>query len=114
MSYEIVLGESFKKDVKHYKRHFPSVAEDIKAIGRDLQASPTKGDVVPGAKGVRKVRVENSDMNKGKVGSYRLLYYVVSQPTEIIYLLMLYAKNERGDVPAREIIGLLKKEGLIR
>jgi mRNA-degrading endonuclease RelE of RelBE toxin-antitoxin system len=113
MSYEIVLCESLKKSVKYLKKRYPHVAEDVKGIARELQDNPTKGDVVPGSKGCRKVRVENTDLNRGKSGSYRLLYYVEDQPSKMIFLLLLYAKSDRGDVPTKEIIDLLNNAGLL-
>ena len=113
MSYEIYLCDSFKKAVKHYKKRFPHVAEDVGKTVRELQATPAKGDLIRGAKGVRKVRVDNSDMTKGKSGGYRLLYYFIDRPSQRIYLLMLYAKNERDSISSQEAVALLREAGLI-
>jgi len=113
MSYEVKLGAVFKKNVKHFKKHFPNVADDVKSVIKRLQEDPHLGDVVPGQKGVRKIRVDNSDMNKGKSGSYRLLYFVIDRPTETLYILMLYAKNQRDKIPTNEVLGVLREEGLL-
>jgi mRNA-degrading endonuclease RelE of RelBE toxin-antitoxin system len=113
MSYEIHLCDSFKRAVKHLKRRYPNVTNDVSSAIRELQESPTKGDIVRGAKGVRKVRVENSDLNKGKSGSYRLLYYLVDRPSKRIYLIILFAKNERENISSKEILDLMRNAGLL-
>jgi hypothetical protein len=67
------------------------------------------GVVIPGGSGVRKLRVRNSDLGKGKSGGYRLLYYVEDHPIPTIYLLFLYAKSDREDVTRRELKQLLEE-----
>ena len=113
MSYDIYFCDSFKKAIKHFKKRYPNVTEDVSKAIRELQETPTKGDVIRGAKGARKVRVANSDMNKGKSGGYRLLYYVVDEPTKSIYLVMLFAKNEQENISTKEVIELLKEANLL-
>jgi hypothetical protein len=66
----------------------------------DLVAyEPTCGDVIPGTGGLRKVRVGRG--GSGKRGGARIVYYFhdLDMP---IYLLALYAKNEKSDLSARE------------
>lgn len=113
MSYEIYLDDHFKRAVKHYKKRYPSVVEDVTKVVEELQQVPTKGKVVPGWKGVRKIRVDNSDITKGKSGSYRLLYYVINQPAKRLILLSLLAKNEREDFEKKEVLGILRDAGLL-
>jgi hypothetical protein len=60
-----------------------------------LAASPEVGDLIPGAGGLRKVRVPLA--GRGKRGGARVIYYVYDQ-TLPIYLLLAYAKNERDDL----------------
>lgn len=112
MSYEIVLCDSFKKAVKHLKKRHRNIAEDIKQAGYHLQKHPDAGDVIPGGKGIRKLRVQNSDMPKGARGSYRLLYYVQDTPNNTLYFLFIYAKNQRNNISRRELLELLQKAGL--
>lgn len=66
----------------------------------DLVAyEPTCGDVIPGTGGLRKVRIGRG--GSGKRGGARIVYYF-HDPEMPIYLLALYAKNEKGDLSARE------------
>jgi hypothetical protein len=66
----------------------------------DLVAyEPTCGDLIPGSHGLRKVRVGRE--GRGKRGGARVVYYFheIDVP---IFLLALYAKNEKGDLTLRE------------
>src|SRR5687767_13254374 len=66
----------------------------------DLVAyEPTCGDVIPGTGGLRKVRVGRG--GSGKRGGVRIVYYF-HDPEMPIYLLALYAKNEKSDLSASE------------
>jgi hypothetical protein len=55
---------------------------------------------VRGSGGVRKVRWARS--GAGKSGGVRVIYYNQLQSEEI-WLLTLYAKNERSTIPAHEL-----------
>jgi mRNA-degrading endonuclease RelE of RelBE toxin-antitoxin system len=50
---------------------------------------------------VFKVRVKNSDIQKGKSAGYRLIYQVET-PTRII-LLAIYAKSDQSNISTTEI-----------
>lgn len=57
-------------------------------------ASPQAGDVIPGAGGIRKVRVPLA--GRGKRGGARVISYFVSDRG--VYLLLAYAKNDQGNL----------------
>ncbi|RLT34348.1 MAG: hypothetical protein DWI57_16710 [Chloroflexi bacterium] len=67
------------------------------------------GDVIPGGFGVRKLRISNSDIAKGKSSGYRLLYLVEDEPEPVLYILLLYFKSDRSDVSVAELQQLLKE-----
>ncbi|MEG4036270.1 type II toxin-antitoxin system RelE/ParE family toxin [Microcoleus sp. S36b_A4] len=54
---------------------------------------------------VFKLRVRNSDTQKGKSGGYRLIYYV--QTATGIILLTLYTKSEQVDIAAEDIQNII-------
>ncbi len=109
MSYSIVFTRSFKRSIKQLKKRFRRVKGDIRLAIRVLLQSPNLGAVIPGSSGIRKLRIKNSDLSKGKSGGYRLLYWVENQPGPKIYLLLLYAKSDREDVTRQELQQLLDK-----
>lgn len=60
---------------------------------------PTKGDVIPGTSGVRKLRF--AAKNKGKRGGARIIYFYFIQQYEV-YLLDVYVKNEQSDISPKD------------
>lgn len=70
-----------------------------------LMQNPEAGELVPGSGGVRKVRWARPGM--GKRGGLRVIYFVRYQPNEF-WMLTLYAKAKREDVPAQILRQLLE------
>jgi len=62
-----------------------------------LAASPHAGDPIPGSGGCRKVRWARA--GTGKRGGVRVIYFNRLE-SGVIYLLVIYAKAVRGDIPA--------------
>ena len=60
---------------------------------------PTCGDLIPGTGGLRKVRVGRG--GSGKRGGARVIYYFYNTDFPV-FVMALYAKNEKGDLNARE------------
>jgi mRNA-degrading endonuclease RelE of RelBE toxin-antitoxin system len=52
-----------------------------------------------------KLRVKNSNIQKGKSAGYRLIYQVES-PTNVL-LLTIYSKSDRNDITPSEILDIL-------
>jgi len=84
----------------------PIFSADAKAIWSEdergefcawLAENPCAGDVVPGSGGCRKVRWTRAGM--GKRGGVRVIYFNRLE-NGVIYLLVIYAKAVRGDIPA--------------
>ncbi|NOT60299.1 MAG: hypothetical protein HOP19_08750 [Acidobacteria bacterium] len=113
MSYNIHLTQSFKQSVKRLGKRYRHVKDDVSKVIESLAHTPTAGALIPGSAGVRKLRVNNSDMAKGKSSGYRLLYLMSDSPDSKLYLLLLYAKSDQTDVTKRdldELIEALKTE----
>ena len=109
MSYRVHFCPSFDRSIKRLERHFPHVKDDVRiAIGL-LTKEPRTGVVIPGSSGIRKLRVRNTDQTRGKIGGYRLVYYVTDSPVPTIYLLLLYSKSDKSDVTSQELKQLLNE-----
>jgi addiction module RelE/StbE family toxin len=109
MSYKVVLSTSFKKSVKQLKKRFPSVTKDVSHVIEELTEDPKIGTVIPHGHGVRKLRVRNSNLERGKSGGYRLVYDVVDEPEPTVYLLLLYSKSDKQNVTTKELSDLLRE-----
>jgi len=64
-------------------------------LERELAANPLLGDVVPGLRGLRKMRFARP--GRGKRGGIRIVYLYVGQH-ETVFLLTVYAKNRQDDL----------------
>lgn len=79
---ESLLSEQERRDVVSY-----------------LAAHPRAGDLMEGTGGVRKLRWGRG--GRGKSGGVRVIYYVHSDDMPL-YLLTLFAKNERANLSKAE------------
>jgi hypothetical protein len=70
-----------------------------------MMHNPEAGQVVPGSGGVRKLRWGRPAM--GKRGGLRIIYFVRYQPNEF-WMLTIYAKAKRDNVPAHILKQLLE------
>lgn len=71
-----------------------------------LAANPLVGVVIPGTGGCRKVRWVRRGI--GKSGGVRIIYFNRLE-LGVIYLLVIYAKAVRGNIPAH-VLKALKEE----
>ena len=111
MSYSVRLTTSFKRTIKKLKRRYPHIQADVQIGVEVLLQAPRLGVIIKGSGGIRKLRLRNRDAKRGKSGGYRLLYYFEDEPTQTIYLLLLYSKSERQSVTGRELQELLIELG---
>src|SRR5262249_36509032 len=72
--------------------------DEYHTLQRHLIESPDAGGVIPGSGGVRKIRWRTS--GHGKRGGLRVIYFSRRHPDEI-WLLTLYPKNVRDNIPAQ-------------
>ena len=105
---KVVLTHSFKQSVKRLGKRFRHVKDDVRSAIEALERIPQLGAQIPGGDEVRKLRIANSDLMRGKSGGYRLLYKLAEQPEPTLYLLLLYAKSDQEDVSKDELRQLLE------
>lgn len=72
---------------------------DRRAIVDHLAAHPAAGDLIEGTGGVRKLRWARD--GRGKSGGVRVIYYFHSEAMPL-YLLTMFAKNERANLSKAE------------
>jgi len=71
--------------------------DELRALEDEIASNPTHAPVVPGGRGVRKLRRPDPLSGKGKSGGYRVLY--ASFPVHgTILLVAAWAKSEREDL----------------
>jgi mRNA-degrading endonuclease RelE of RelBE toxin-antitoxin system len=94
---QIALTPRFKRDLRELAKRYRSIRTDLQALIEQLQAGEIPGDRIAGVKyQVFKVRLKNSNIQKGKSGGYRVIYYLKTD-REII-LATIYSKSDISDV----------------
>jgi hypothetical protein len=73
--------------------------DDLKALQEELILNPTKGDLMQGTGGLRKLRIAFE--GRGKSGSGRVCY-VDFAVYDRIYLITAYPKNEKENLSKAE------------
>lgn len=73
--------------------------KELKALQEELTINPSKGDVMKGTGGLRKIRIAFE--GRGKSGSARVCYvdFIVY---ERIYLITAYSKDEKDNISKSE------------
>ena len=84
---------------------------EVDAIIDVLAAEPECGDLIRGTGGLRKVRFAVG--GKGKRGSVRVVYYFYNE-TMPVFLLTVFAKNEKDNLSKAERNALAKVARTIR
>jgi mRNA-degrading endonuclease RelE of RelBE toxin-antitoxin system len=109
MSYEIYLPQTFQRCIKHLKKKFPHLKDDLIYLFQNLKKDPGLGDPIPGwNRKIWKMRASSRDLKRGKSGAFRVIYAWTSGE-RVIYPLFVYFKGEKQDVTKAEIEVLLKR-----
>jgi mRNA-degrading endonuclease RelE of RelBE toxin-antitoxin system len=98
----------FTQNTRRLKKKYRSILQDIEPTIAQLESGETPGDQVMGiGYPVFKVRVKNSDAQRGKSGGYRILYYL--KTPDRILLLTLYSKSEQDDIAAEDLRKIIEE-----
>jgi len=103
---QVSASPTFNRNLRALAKKYCSIRDDIQPVIEQLEQGELPGDQIPGiGYTVFKLRVRNSDTQKGKSGGYRLIYYVKTA-TGII-LLTVYTKSEQVDIAAKDLQGII-------
>lgn len=89
----------FAKRVEELLRTYSLLLCDFELLKRTLVENPKSGSVIPGTGGLRKIRLKSP--GKGKSGGLRVCY-LDDQASEMLFLIIIYAKNEQEDLTPAE------------
>jgi mRNA-degrading endonuclease RelE of RelBE toxin-antitoxin system len=99
---QVQASSTFNRNLRNLAKKYRRIRQDIEPVIAQLEQGELLGDQISGVGyAVFKLRVKNSDIQKGKSGGYRLIYYVKT-PTGII-LLTIYTKSEQVDIAPEDI-----------
>jgi mRNA-degrading endonuclease RelE of RelBE toxin-antitoxin system len=93
----IDLTPRFQRDLRDLAKRYRQVRSDLQPLIEQLQAGELPGDRIAGVSyTVFKVRLKNSNIQKGKSGGYRVIYYL--KAFDSIILATIYSKSDLVDV----------------
>ena len=107
MSYTIVEQELYLKALKKLSKKYKNIETDIENFLLDLSSLDDLGTELKN--NVYKVRIANSNKNKGKSAGYRLITYAKMIENEI-HLIYIYDKSSLENISEKEIDTLLVKQ----
>ncbi|RLG29677.1 type II toxin-antitoxin system RelE/ParE family toxin [Methanosarcinales archaeon] len=105
-SAQVEFTPEFKRNLRSLAKKYRHIRSDVQPLIDQLRAGEVTGDQVPGTRyTVFKVRVRNSDIQKGKRSGYRMVYHLKT-PASII-LVTIYSKLDQADISAERIRRIL-------
>ncbi len=103
---QVEAAPTFNRNLRTLAKKYRSIRNDIQPVIAQIERGELPGDQISQiGYEVFKLRVQNSDIQKGKSGGYRLIYYVKTA-TGII-LLTIYTKSEQADIAADDIRSII-------
>ncbi|MEB3229938.1 MAG: type II toxin-antitoxin system RelE/ParE family toxin [Leptolyngbyaceae bacterium] len=94
---DVQFSPEFQNNLKALRKRYRHIRSDIQPVIDQLEIGETPGDKISGTNyTVFKVRVKNSDIQKGKSGGYRIIY-TLKTALEIL-LVTVYSKSDQGDI----------------
>jgi mRNA-degrading endonuclease RelE of RelBE toxin-antitoxin system len=92
----------YEKELKKLRKKYRSIEGDTQPLTEKLKNGEIPGDKISGNKyPVYKVRVKNSNINKGQSGGYRVIYYTMTP--EAVILTAIYSKSVQENMSNEEI-----------
>lgn len=100
---------AFLRQLKRLRKKYRHIQSDLQPLLDELQSGATPGDRVQGTGyTVHKVRLPNSDAQRGTSGGYRVIYYVQTASGRL--LVTIYSKTEQSDIPDDDIRRIIEEE----
>ena len=96
---EVLYSDDFKKSAKRLSKRYKSLKKDLKIFTDSLESNPRQGTEL--LVDIYKVRIRNSDNNKGKSSGYRIITYLITEYD--ILLVNIYSKNDMENISDKEI-----------
>lgn len=111
MKPSLVEDPHFKEEVKRLKRKYPHFEADLQRFYEDFLNNPLqRAYAIPGfERKLWKIRMRSTDLQRGKSGGFRLIFYFNESKPDTVHLLAVYPKTEREDLTRAEYLELYKR-----
>jgi mRNA-degrading endonuclease RelE of RelBE toxin-antitoxin system len=106
--FSVRFADEFEKELYQLSKKYRNIQQDVEPIIQQLEQGIILGDRLTGFGSeiyVYKLRVKNSNIQKGKSAGYRLIYLLESATS--VLLLTIYSKAEKEDITVNDINSIL-------
>ncbi|SHO80537.1 hypothetical protein MNB_SV-15-1405 [hydrothermal vent metagenome] len=104
MKLQIVEKVLYKKSFKKLSKHYKNISNDIDDFLNSINSKDDLGIEIKS--NIFKVRIKNSDKNRGKSAGYRLISYLTIVDNQL-QLLYIYDKSKIENLTENEIDKLI-------
>ncbi len=94
-------SSGFSEDRGRLERARELSHDELLALEQSILADPQAGDLVPGTSGLRKIRLGQRSVGRGKRGGVRV-YYLDLPRRGVTHLLAIFGKREKSDLSPAE------------
>jgi mRNA-degrading endonuclease RelE of RelBE toxin-antitoxin system len=106
VQFQIFFSDEFKERLRTLAKRYRHIRSDLQPLLDKLQVGNFIGDQIPGTGyTVFKIRLKNSDIQKGKSAGYRVIYQLKDSVS--VLLVTIYSKSDQNTIAVdkiREII----------
>jgi mRNA-degrading endonuclease RelE of RelBE toxin-antitoxin system len=103
---QVLATPDFQVQLRQLSKRYRSLRTDLQVLLDELQSGNCPGDQVSGTTyTVFKVRIKNSDIQKGKSAGYRVIYQ--RRDDTFILLVAIYSKSDESTLAAHEIRAII-------
>ena len=106
---EVEETETFTRAVKKLQKRFKNIKTDCDKFIDEINTTDDLG--IHLGEGIYKVRITNTNKNRGKSSGYRLISYLKLIDKKL-YLMYVYDKSDIANISEKEIDTLVKKTTL--
>jgi len=106
MNYKVIPTPEFIKNLKTLKKKYKNIKNDVLELANELEKNPTIGKDL--GNNTFKIRIKNSDNNKGKSAGYRIVTYCINDIKEVS-LVTIYSKSEKENILELELKELIAR-----
>jgi mRNA-degrading endonuclease RelE of RelBE toxin-antitoxin system len=110
MRFEVIRTNNFTKSFKKLGKQYNRISADFIELADRLETGEYAGKQI--IENIYKVRMKNSSTQRGKSGSFRIVYYFKTNNNKI-YLLDVFSKSDIGNIKNHKLYELVKKYELI-
>ena len=105
MNYKVIPTPEFIKNLKTLRKKYPNIKGDVLKLVNHLEQTPKMG--IELGNNTYKIRLKNSDNNRGKSAGYRVITYCVNADNEL-YLVTIYSKSDKENILDLELQELIR------